>query len=50
MVFTALVFVVTILAVSIEEGVIVALLLKTSKEVPEGRSVVHVIERSHDDC
>jgi hypothetical protein len=40
----------TILTVLVEERVAVALLLKASNEVPEGCRVVHVIERSHDDC
>jgi hypothetical protein len=40
----------TVLTVLVEERVAVALLLEASNEVPERRRVVHVIERSHDDC
>ena len=39
-----------ILTALVEERVAVALLLEASNEVPERRRVVHVIERSHDDC
>lgn len=41
---------VTILTVLVKERVAVALLLEASNEIPEGCRVVHVIERSHDDC
>lgn len=48
-VFAVLVLVATILTVLTKERMIVALLLETSKEVPKGSGVVHVVERSHDD-
>ena len=48
--FVALTVLVIAVVILTKERVVVALLLEASEEIPEGSSVVHVIERSHVDC
>jgi lipoprotein signal peptidase len=48
--FVTLTVLVVAIAILTKERMVVALLLKASEEIPEGSSVVHIIERSHVDC
>jgi hypothetical protein len=48
--FVTLTVLVVAIAILTKERMVVALLLEASEEIPEGSSVVHIIERSHVDC